>query len=239
MIDRYLQKNEFGFDLNNFAVSLDHMQQLVAEHVNSMQRLFGIDKSSTKTDDELFSYPVPELGEGGSCSLFNQIADKPFDLTSVFGERSDVSRQLLTKLHHVVDYVVAKSQVNWFGIYQTFDCDNKGKRLVKLAYDGAVSRPEYPLNEQFAALSNNVQVGLSGQSKVINDVEEYITQGGSYYTCDPKVQSEVCLPIFDAKQRVIGIIDAEAFNTGFFNAASLALLVASCVVISGILASVI
>jgi putative methionine-R-sulfoxide reductase with GAF domain len=60
-------------------------------------------------------------------------------------------------------------------------------------------------------------------------VAEYVAQGGEYYTCDPKVQSEACLPMFDNISGCIGIIDAEAFSTGIFDEQVLAVLVAACI----------
>ncbi|MCJ8269541.1 MAG: histidine kinase [Psychrosphaera sp.] len=228
MIDRYLNKSDFALN--------DEIKTLVDQHVSELSQLCFTE--SVKPDHELFEYPVPELGEGGSCSLFNEVADEPFDLTSILGKPNPFTRSALQSLHNVVAYVVEKTKLNWFGIYQTIKgCEqsNKDQRLVKLAYDGAISRSEYPLNEQYAQISNNVQVGMTGQTKLINNVTEYVEQGGAYYTCDPKVKSEACLPIFDKQQNVIGIIDAEAFNTDFFDHRSLALLIASCVVISGLL----
>lgn len=224
MIDRYLQKSELSLPTD--------IQQLVNEQVAMMQS--HLHQSVDKSDQELFCYPVPELGEGGTCSLFGEVADKPFDLTSVLGKPTEYSRKVLGKLHSVVDYVVAKTQLDWFGIYSTVESE-QDKRLVKLAYEGAVSRSEYPLTEQFAQISNNVQVGLTGESKVINNVAKYVEQGGAYYTCDPKVKAEACLPIYDGNNNVIGIVDAEAFNDNFFDSRCIALLVASCVVISGLL----
>jgi putative methionine-R-sulfoxide reductase with GAF domain len=228
VIDRYLQKSELTID--------SQMKDMVNQHVELMRSNFF--DQALKSDQELFSYPVPELGEGGSCSLFNQVADEPFDLTQIVGQPSALSRQLLQSLHNVVAYVVNKSKLDWFGIYQTVADTKQSERLVKLAYDGAISRSEYPLTEQFAQLSNNVQVGITGQSKVINNVNIYTQQGGAYYTCDPKVKSEACLPIYDGDENVIGIIDAEAFAHDFFDAHCMALLIASCMVISGLLTSI-
>jgi L-methionine (R)-S-oxide reductase len=227
VIDRYLQ---------NSALTLDSdVITLVEAHVTAMRSSF--EGTLVKPDNELFEYPVPELGEGGSCSLFNEIADEPYNLAPVVGQPSNASRNLLQTLHNVVDYVVQHSKLNWFGIYQVIKPVDRNEQLVKLAYDGAISRSEYPLTEQYAQISNNVLVGLTGQSKLINNVSEYVEQGGAYYTCDPKVQSEACLPIFDAEQNVIGIIDAEAFNNDFFDLPCVALLIASCIVISGLLST--
>ena len=74
--------------------------------------------------------------------------------------------------------------------------------LVKLSYFGAPSRAEFPLTDEFAAISNNSTVGLSGKARIINDVPAYLTKGGEYYTCDPKVLAEACIPLFDAQGQV-------------------------------------
>ncbi len=105
--------------------------------------------------------------------------------------------------------------------------------LVKLAYRGLPSRAEFPLTPDFATNSNNSTVGLSGQGRVIEDVDEYVAGGGAYYTCDGDVQSEACLPLFSAHPApspspspspahlttpaVIGIIDAESTHKKFFS----------------------
>ena len=42
-------------------------------------------------------------------------------------------------------------------------------------------------------------------------------------------KAEACLPLFNAQQQCIGIVDGEAFNTDFFDKATLALLIACCI----------
>ena len=74
-----------------------------------------------------------------------------------------------------------------------------------------------------------MQVALSHQGRIINNVEHYLAQGGQYYTCDPKVKAEVCLPLFNTQKECIGIVDAEAFNADFFDEKILAILVACCI----------
>jgi putative methionine-R-sulfoxide reductase with GAF domain len=96
---------------------------------------------------------------------------------------------------------------------------------VKLAYQGAPSRPEFPLTEAFAKTSNNSSVGRSGKATVLQDIKAHVASGGAYYECDPKVQSEVCLPLLDPNGKVVGIIDAESSKKGHFTAQRLALLV--------------
>ncbi len=54
----------------------------------------------------------------------------------------------------------------------------------------------------------------------------YLAAGGEYYTCDPKVQAEACLPLVNASGQVLGIIDSEAFEKQIFAGDELALLCA-------------
>ncbi len=178
------------------------------------------------------SYQVPMLGEGGTCSLFGELDDSPFDLMTELREHE---LSVVEQVQSVVDWVKHKTRVDWFGVYLSRENLRSEKVLTKLAYFGSHSRAEFPLSETFSKLSNNVSVGLTGQQKVINDVSDYRAQGGEYYTCDPKVQSELCLPIFEANHnclqngpnnylaetsenpKIIGIIDAECFATNCFD----------------------
>ena len=126
----------------------------------------------------------------------------------------------------------------WFGIYQARQNPAGEAVLVKLSYFGAPSRAEFPLTAEFAAISNNSTVGLSGKARVINSVASYLQQGGEYYTCDPKVQAEACLPLYAQSGRILGIVDAEDFQPEVFNPQALALLVAVCLTIPDYLPAV-
>jgi L-methionine (R)-S-oxide reductase len=105
--------------------------------------------------------------------------------------------------------------------------------LVKLAYRGSPSRAEFPLTEEFAAHSNNSSVGLTGHARVIQDVVSYAAAGGQYYTCDPSVMAEVCLPLF-CNGHVCGIIDAETAVKDFFTPTALCRVVAFALVAQSI-----
>jgi putative methionine-R-sulfoxide reductase with GAF domain len=179
----------------------------------------------------LWQYKVPELGEGGACSLFGQLADEPYDLTAILGGKTAHNQQSLQSLASIAAFYREHSGLDWFGIYQARPNIENEPVLVKLAYYGAASRAEFPLNTEFAKISNNSTVGLSGKAKVINDVAAYLGNGGEYYTCDPKVQSEACLPLFDQSGKIAGIVDAEDFNKNVFTADALALLVAVCLTV--------
>ncbi len=180
-----------------------------------------------------WQFQVPELGEGGACSLFGQLAAEPYDLTRILGGVTAQTQALLATATAVTAYYQQHSRSHWFGIYQARPNTAGEPVLVKLAYFGAESRAEFPLTEAFAQGSNNSAVGLSGRGRIINDVAAYVAEGGGYYTCDPKVKAEACLPLFNSAGQVIGILDSEAFDTGFFQGDELALVVAVAAQLSG------
>nr|WP_252733562.1 GAF domain-containing protein [Pseudoalteromonas sp. C2R02] len=210
-------------------LTCDH--ELINNHLSALKTY--LNKTNHRRDIQ-WQYKIPELGEGGSCSLFGHLQDEPFDLKSVLlTEHQDIDTNLVNSMQmltQIVDYIVNTSQVDWFGIYQNRDINNE-QGLVKLAYHGAPSRPIFPLTSDFSLISNNVQVALSKKGRVINDIQAYQADGGEYYICDPKVKSEVCLPILTASGEMLGIIDAEAFKTDFFDENTLALLIAGCLLI--------
>jgi putative methionine-R-sulfoxide reductase with GAF domain len=173
-----------------------------------------------------WQYAVPELGEGGACSLFGQLAAEPYDLEATLGGKTSANIRMLEKVTAVVRFYQQQSRSQWFGVYQKRINPAGDNVLVKLAYFGAASRAEFPLTSEFAAISNNSTVGLSGQGRIINNVEAYVAGGGEYYTCDPKVQAEACLPLIAENGNVIGIIDSEAFERDIFSGRELALLLA-------------
>lgn len=181
-----------------------------------------------------WSYQVPELGEGGACSLFGQLADEPYDLAATLGQ-SEATAAALSQLTAVVQNYQHTNDSDWFGIYQKRQNLQGETVLMKLAYFGAASRAEFPLTAEFAQISNNSTVGLTGKAKVINDVTAYLTAGGEYYTCDPKVLSEACLPLLNSKGELAGIIDAEAFKRQAYHTEALVRLVAICLVLPDLL----
>lgn len=184
-----------------------------------------------------WQYEVPELGEGGSCSLFGKLAAEPYDLTAILAGKTPANHALLARLTAISRYYQSHSKSNWFGIYQKRQNSAGDTVLVKLSYFGEPSRAEFPLTTEFAAISNNSSVGLSGKARIINDVPAYLQQGGEYYTCDPKVLAEACLPLFNDTGHVLGIIDSEAFEKDVFCGDELALLVAAALLVPVIFAA--
>lgn len=177
----------------------------------------------------VWQYLIPELGEGGSCSLFGQLQEAPFELTQYIAA-NEPNTQALAALASIVSFVEKQKLIDWFGIYQSRQIEGQ-TQLLKLSYFGNPSRPLFPVDENYARISNNAFVALHGKGRVINNVEQYVANGGEYYTCDPAVKSEVCLPYFSESGEVLGIIDAEAFENDVFNQDALALLQAICEVV--------
>lgn len=207
------------------------LQQAVAQFVQKYQlHLQSVQASQTAPVCQ-WQYQVPELGEGGACSLFGQLADQPYDLTAILGGRTAANQQLLEQMTTVTAFYQSQSKSDWFGIYQRRVNPQGDTVLVKLSYFGAPSRAEFPLTAEFAAISNNSTVGLSGTARIINDVPAYLQQGGEYYTCDPKVLAEACIPLYDEAGQVVGIIDSEAFQKQLFAADELALLIATAILV--------
>lgn len=196
----------------------------MSNYLSQLQTFIANHQPSVK-----LSYQVPLLGEGGSCSIFGELDPVPFDLREAL---STEQQSLVSLAQSVVDWVEQKTKVEWFGVYLKTQVANEEWALTKLAYFGAASRGQFPLTESFAQISNNSSVGLSGQGKIINNVSQYVAEGGEYYTCDPKVKSELCWPILAADNRVLGIIDAESFSENCFDDESQALFHAVCRVLA-------
>ena len=183
----------------------------------------------------LYTYQVPMLTEDGTCSVVDQLASVPYDLTAILGGRSDQTTRRLSLLERLVERAQETTGAEWVGIY--------GRRvnaagvpvLVKLSYVGRPSRAEFPLTREFAERSTNSTVGLTGRSTVIEDVSKHVEAGGGFYVCDDGVQSEACVPILDESRQVIGIVDAEAKPKGFFGADRLAVVAALAMVASAVM----
>lgn len=172
----------------------------------------------------LYEFKVPKLESGGACVRFDDLAEKPYDLTEIFGGRSFMTTTRLMTLDALVEHAERELSAGWLGIYQARETP-RGKALVKLAYRGAASRAEFPLTPEFAAKSHNSTVAMTGKASVINDLQAYSKSGGASYECDPKVRCEACLPVLK-DGAVIGVIDAEHTNAQHFTPTRLAMLAA-------------
>lgn len=180
--------------------------------------------------------------EGESCS--SRPGDlEPYDaLTWRYGAPTEVALDApplvrLARLSAALHVLAAATSADWLGVYRIVSSPTDarpsaaGERcLVKEAYLGAPSRPFFPLTAAFAAHSNNSSVALRGEAALIDDTQ-VLGEDDAYYICDGRVRSELCAPIFDAAGVVIGIIDAEAFEPGFFNEARVDAVLLACAVL--------
>ena len=182
------------------------------------------------SNDALYRYQVPLMSQDGSCSLIDELDPVLYDLARMLGGEHEATTRKLKLLNILVTRANMVMGADWVGVYQRRNNASGADVLVKLAYRGRPSRAEFPLTAEFATGSTNSAVGLSGQAKLIDDVAAYTAQGGGFYRCDDAVQSEFCVPILDSDGKVIGIIDAEAAPSGFFNADRQAALVAMALV---------
>jgi len=214
----YLREQSLDLDLDQVQVA-----------ALTLRAVLDVEKPPVSGD--LFRFPVPELSADGSCSLVEQLAAQPYDLSVWFDGESPEAHAALRNLAALVESVNRQIAADWLGIYAVRGVEQDA-RLVKMSYQGRPSRAEFPLTEAFAAHSNNSRVGLSGWGAVIDDVAAWRDLGGGYYSCDPAVQSEVCLPVVDAEGRVLGIVDAEASSKAFFHPERLAWLAALAAVLA-------
>ena len=183
----------------------------------------------------LYTYRVPMLSEDGTCSIVDELAPVPYDLTGILGGRSDQTTRRLALLERLVERAQETTGAEWVGVYQARANASGVPVLVKLSYVGRPSRAEFPLTAKFAERSTNSTVGLTGRATVIEDVSKHVEAGGGFYVCDEGIQSEACVPILGDDREVIGIVDAEAKPRGFFGAERLAVIAALALVAPAVL----
>jgi putative methionine-R-sulfoxide reductase with GAF domain len=217
----------------NLAELLDYREP-IARAIHGYMAILG-NLPDRLSLDTLYTYQVPMLSEDGACSLIEEMAPTPYDLTAILGGRHDANTRKLKLLNQLVEHATQLTGSDWLGIYQARPNAMREAVLVKLAYRGRPSRAEFPLNENFARGSTNSTVALSGHAKVIDDVAAYTAEGGAFYVCDDAMQSEACVPLFDEGGTVIGIIDAEAQPKDFYNADRMANIVAMSLVAPALL----
>jgi putative methionine-R-sulfoxide reductase with GAF domain len=178
----------------------------------------------------LYTYQVPMLTDDGACSIVDELAPVPYDLTGILGGRTEQTTRRLALLERLVERAQETTGAEWVGIYQKRVNSAGVPVLVKVSYVGRPSRAEFPLTHEFAEKSTNSTVGLTGRATVVEDVSRHVEAGGGFYVCDDGVQSEACVPILDDARQVAGIVDAEAKPKGFFGAERLAVIAALALV---------
>lgn len=163
--------------------------------------------------NDIYQYRTPKLGENGACSITHKLEEEPYDLRAILGGESLETTKILQNLSQKIQEISQKYDIDWMGVYQKRKNLEGELVLVKLAYIGEPSRAEFPLNETFAKFSNNSTVGLTGKEIIVQNVGDY---SGPYYQCDAKVKSELCAPLLGKNGEIIGIMDAESFQSEFF-----------------------
>src|SRR5207302_1201183 len=122
----------------------------------------------------LYTYQVPMLTEDGTCSVVDEMAPMPYDLTATLGGPSDPATRRLSLLERIVERAQETTGAEWVGIYQRRAHPSGGEVLVKLSYVGRPSRAEFPLTREFAERSTTSTVGLTGRATVIDDVPRHV-----------------------------------------------------------------
>jgi L-methionine (R)-S-oxide reductase len=202
-----------------------HVERAVRDLMEAMtEKVAILDPSS------LYTYLVPMLTEDGTCSVVDELAPVPYDLSAILGGRSEQTTRRLALLERLIERTQETTGAEWIGIYQKRANAAGVPVLVKVSYVGRPSRAEFPLTREFAEKSTNSTVGLTGRATVIDDVSKHVEAGGGFYVCDEGVQSEACVPILDEARQVTGIVDAEAKPKGFFGAERLAVVAALALV---------
>ena len=209
--------------------SLNGREGDVQRAIHDLMEAMG-EKVHVEDPASLYTYRVPMLTEDGACSVVDEMAPVPYDLTPILGGRSEQTTRRLALLERLVERVQETTASDWVGIYQRRANANGDPVLVKISYVGLPSRAEFPLTQAFAARSTNSTVGLTGRATVIDDVGKHVEAGGGFYICDDGVQSEACVPILDESRGVAGIVDVEAKPKGFFGAERLAIIAALAIV---------
>ncbi|HEY2627763.1 MAG TPA: GAF domain-containing protein [Usitatibacter sp.] len=206
------------------------VERAVLDLLEAMSEKVAIDDESS-----LYAYHVPMLTEDGTCSIVDQLAPVPYDLSVILGGVSEQTTRRLALLERLVERAQETTAADWVGVYQRRVNPAQLPVRVKLAYIGRASRAEFPLTAEFAERSTNSTVGLTGRATVIDDVSKHVEAGGGFYVCDDGVQSEACLPIVDGAGNIAGIVDVEAKPKGFFGAERLAVVAALAIVAHAVL----
>jgi putative methionine-R-sulfoxide reductase with GAF domain len=184
------------------------------------------EKVAISDPESLYRYSVPMLTEDGTCSIVDELAPVPYDLTAILGGRTEQTTRRLALLERLVERAQETTASDWIGIYARRANTAGIDVLVKVSYMGLASRAEFPLTHEFAERSTNSTVGLTGRATVLDDVSKHVEAGGGFYVCDDGIQSEACVPVLDETREVAGIVDAEAKPRGFFGAERLCVIAA-------------
>ena len=94
------------------------------------------EKVAINDESSLYSYTVPMLTEDGSCSIVDQLAPVPYDLSAILGGRSEQTTRRLALLERLVERAQETTAADWVGIYQRRTNPEGLQVLVKVSYVG-------------------------------------------------------------------------------------------------------
>jgi len=194
-------------------------------------------ETTGELDPWLRSYKVPKLGPDGDC--LEELADDEFPVVDVAARNLMTSPIAAGRMLFVLDAVMAelkeRTNTHWAGTYfRGRLAGRQHEQLIKFAYRGEPSRPDFELSHKFAHVkgSNNSIVGMTGRHVLIRDVKKHMADGGCNYICFSTVESELCVPVFmpEGVPFPVGIIDVESTEKGHFHNKE----VAACVIAAAI-----
>ena len=100
--------------LREQSLELDRTELQIA--VLTLSAVLSADKPAARQD--LYRYRVPKLSEDGSCSLFEELAEEPYDLAPLFGGESPEATAALRNLLALVESVNLRVGADWLGVYR-------------------------------------------------------------------------------------------------------------------------
>lgn len=198
---------------------MDYLQAISELRMNLAETL------GEKLLEAPLQYRVPRITDSNECSF--GMVQNPFELKWAvdLGEKNQLR---LRRLFTALSWLHERTQLDWVGLYQKVEAveipsyidDFYGQEagvnhLTKLCYVGAPSRALFPLSQEFASGSNNSRCYLEQQALVIQNIDHAKQQGQPYYECDPKVRSEISIPL-SWQGLDVGLFDGEAFSQDFF-----------------------
>ena len=102
------------------------------------------DKVAIGDPGSLYTYPIPMLAEDGACSVLDELAPVPYDLTGILGGRSEQATRRLALLERLVERAQETTGSDWIGIYQRRTNPAGTPVLVKLSYVGRAEPRRVP-----------------------------------------------------------------------------------------------
>src|ERR1051326_1608902 len=108
-----------------------HVERAIRDFMEAMT-----EKIAIHDPESLYTYQVPMLTEDGTCSIVDQLAPVPYDLSAILGGRSEQTTRRLALLERLVERAQETTGAEWVGIYQKRNNPAGVEVLVKVSYVG-------------------------------------------------------------------------------------------------------